>query len=240
MGLKKFVVRLLSRSELTPQRDYAAGLDEIQRPVSANLKELGFRRQRRTYNRTTADGLVHVINFQAGPYPLGGYEIKGLRENLWGKFTVNVGVVLPTLTEAELGPAGAGKFHREGEASIRTRLGTLVEGRDVWWPIEPPFARVAAQIKSLLERTALPWLDRFPDHRAIVDRVERGDVLPGLLPGRRELVAAVAAHHTGDLVRAKTYFRRARNATGNQGNASSRDAWLEHVAKIARSCGLTD
>ena len=84
-----------------PKSRYVLALDEIQRAMTAFLKPLGFRKSGRTYNRTVEDGLVHVVGFQMGEYPIGGYIIPGLRKNFYGRFTVNLGVVLPAVIDVE-------------------------------------------------------------------------------------------------------------------------------------------
>lgn len=77
------------------------GVDFVQSSVSPLLKAAGFRKRGRSYNRGVGDGMVHVINFQTGQYPIGeGYEIPGLRESLYGYFTVNLGVHLPQVWNA--------------------------------------------------------------------------------------------------------------------------------------------
>src|SRR5437868_3156941 len=74
---------------------FAHKLDEIVRSVSPELKAAGFRKKGRTFNRVAEDGFVHVIGFQMGQFPVGNletYVVPGLRENLYGKYTVNLGV----------------------------------------------------------------------------------------------------------------------------------------------------
>lgn len=74
--------------------------------VQPTLKEQGFRKRGNTFNRTTEpDGIIHVINFQMGAYkPPGTVEIPGLRPNLYGRFTVNLGIWLPGIAETGFDP----------------------------------------------------------------------------------------------------------------------------------------
>lgn len=75
---------------------YVESMNRLQRDVGADLKKLGFKVRGRTYNRITDDGLTQVVNFQLGPSdPPGTTYIAGLRENLYGFFTVNLGVYVP-------------------------------------------------------------------------------------------------------------------------------------------------
>ncbi len=63
-----------------PKSLVVAALDSIQKELTAFLKPLGFRKKGRTYNRCVHDGLVQAINLQMGQYPIGEYEIPGIRE----------------------------------------------------------------------------------------------------------------------------------------------------------------
>ena len=80
---------------------FAAALDEVQKPLTLLLKNLGFRRRGRTYNRAVGDTLVHVVNLQMGQFPIGDYVIPGIRESFYGRFTVNLGVLLPAVLKLE-------------------------------------------------------------------------------------------------------------------------------------------
>ena len=123
-----------------PKSAFATALDEIQKPLTALLKNVGFERRGRTYNRTVQDGLVHVVNFQMGQFPIGDYVIPGIRESFYGRFAVNLGVMLPAVMKLESArdpPA----FVQEYYCEIRERLGALVYEEDVWWDLdlaEPP------------------------------------------------------------------------------------------------------
>lgn len=68
------------------------------------LKRAGFRKRRHSFNRTPEAGLVQVVSFQMGPFePLGpGSEANiafreqlGFAGNLYGTFTINLGVYVP-------------------------------------------------------------------------------------------------------------------------------------------------
>lgn len=54
-------------------------------------------RRGRTYNRTVGDSLMHVVNLQMSQFPIGDYVIPGIRESFYGRFTVNLGVLLPAV-----------------------------------------------------------------------------------------------------------------------------------------------
>lgn len=86
-------------------------LDAIQDALQPLFRQYGFRKRGRSYNSSCSDGIVQVINFQMGQYPIGKYEIPGLRENLYGWFTVNLGVYLPAVEAIETG-GKAKKFYQ--------------------------------------------------------------------------------------------------------------------------------
>jgi len=61
----------------------------------------------------------------------------GFRQNLYGKFTVNVGVYVPELHA--YGYTGGGKlsFIHEYDGWVRERLGILgPERQDLWWDLK--------------------------------------------------------------------------------------------------------
>ena len=74
----------------------AIQMDEVQKQLYHSLTERGYRAKARTLSRTTPEGLIHVINFQMGRFdPPGTNYIPWLREKLYGRFTVNIGVHVP-------------------------------------------------------------------------------------------------------------------------------------------------
>ena len=77
-------------------------LDRIQKEIFNYLKPLGFKKKGRTFNRQTEDGIYQVINIQSGRYEFGDkYVIPGFRENYYGKFTINLGVMVTDIYELE-------------------------------------------------------------------------------------------------------------------------------------------
>ena len=134
--------------------------------VQPDLKELHFRKRRRSFNRTVEpDGLIPVIRFQRGRFdPPGTVEIPGLRPNLYGRFTINLGVWLPRVAEPGLDtPADrAGRFINDYDCHLRVRIGELLpQQEDTWWPLDTPVDDLAGAITSAIAGYALPWLARF-------------------------------------------------------------------------------
>src|ERR1700688_3452188 len=105
--------------------DLAKTLDELQAKLRPALKEWSFRARGRAFNRTTPDGLTEVVQLQMGSFdPPGTTYIPGLRENLYGKFTVNLGVFVPEVAE-HYGAGAPKSFVQEYHCCVRTRLAIL-------------------------------------------------------------------------------------------------------------------
>ncbi len=146
-------------------------MDDLQAAVRPALKRWGFHGRGRAFNRTTRDGLTQAISLQMGAFdPPGTVSIPGLRENLYGKFTVNLGVYVPEVARHHGG--GEAKFFvQEYHCCVRARLGQLgPERADVWWELTPE-SSVASEIEQRLERDALPFFERFVTRDAILDEL---------------------------------------------------------------------
>ena len=147
---------------------FAKNLDVVQAGVASFLKPLGFRKKGRTHNRTTEGGLVHVINFQMGAYPVGEHcEIPGFRENLYGMFTVNLGVLLPCVFEVDW-QKPLPSFAKEYDCSIRERLGTLAFGSDEWFGLTSDSSAAATELVQLLDKLGLPFLEQFSTYEGVL------------------------------------------------------------------------
>ena len=155
-----------------PASEFVKAVDEIQRALRPSLKDLGFRVRGRTFNRTTDDGLTQVINLQMGPSdPPGTTYIPGLRENMHGLFTINLGVYIPEV--AELHGGGLAKSWVQAYyCSISSRLGPASgNAQDLWWHASKP-ADAVADIQPLLLSYGLLFLDRFCSRDLILRELE--------------------------------------------------------------------
>jgi hypothetical protein len=146
----------------------SAAMDSIQQGVRPLLKAAGFRVSGRTFNRLTSDGLTEVIRFQMGSFdPPATTYIPGLRENLYGRFTVNLGVYVPEVARHH-GGGEAGKVVQDYHCCVRARLGELgPENSDLWWLLSPTDA-LKDEICDRLARHALPFMARFESRDAIL------------------------------------------------------------------------
>jgi hypothetical protein len=147
---------------------FAIKLDAIQKDVYDYLKPVGFRQRGRTFNRRFDNGLVHVINFQMGRYPVNFVEIPRYKPDVYGMFTVNLGVFIPEIDAVVMNRERPG-FILEYDCEIKDRLGPLIPpGRDVWWDLIADEETLSAEILTLLKQYGLPYLDRFSSREAII------------------------------------------------------------------------
>jgi hypothetical protein len=112
--------------------------------------------------------LTEVVQLQMGSFdPPGTAYIPGLRENLYGKFTVNLGVFVPEVAE-HYGAGAPKSFVREYHCCVRTRLAILgPERRDVWWDIRGDVS-IAQDLLRRITRDAMPFFREFDTRDAIL------------------------------------------------------------------------
>jgi hypothetical protein len=164
--LRVFVLTLMAKEKSKTTQ----AMDELQASVRPFLKELGFRGRARAFNRTTSDGITQVIEFQLGRFDPPGTQYVGFRQNLYGKFTVNVGVYVPEMHKYTYPGGGELPFVHEYDCWIRARLGTVgPEHHDIWWDLESVHEQ-AAEVFHRIERDALPFLARFETRDAILQQ----------------------------------------------------------------------
>lgn len=136
--------------------DLAHTFDKLQARLDPMLRQFGFRKHGRTYNRPTPEDLTQVIGFQMGRFdPLpGAMHIPGLRENLYGKFTVNLGIYVPEVARNH-GGGEAKSVVQDGNCCIRTRLGRKAD-KELWWKISDSEGLVA-EISERLQNEAFHY-----------------------------------------------------------------------------------
>ena len=180
-------------------------MDEVQAQLRSFLEERGYRWRARTCNRTTGDGLTHVINFQMG------------QRSLQGKFTVNVGVYVPEIGHAHYGTE-APSFVQEASCCVRRRLGNLgPEQRDLWWSLPLGWLGISG-LKRRLKQDALPFLARFETRDSILQELTplRGNTDAGM-PNR--IVCAILLAHRGENEAARSMLAAQIREVANPGHA---------------------
>jgi hypothetical protein len=156
-------------------------MTEVVRTNAPVLKQIGFRKRRHCFNRSTDDGLVHVVCFLMAPKePPAWTEIPGLRERRYGSFRLDFGVYVPEMTRN--GPL-RGRWVNEYNCHFRITIGELdgASGGDRWWPLDDPAAGAVAA--EALANHGLPWLRQYETHQAVIDALEaNGPKPPGTWP----------------------------------------------------------
>jgi hypothetical protein len=181
------------------------------RPV---LRAAGFRKRAHTFNRTVEPGLVHVVTFRMGPFdPPGLVEIPGVRENLYGLFSVHLGVFIEEAWRLEgfgsrPGSPPTGKsWVNDYDCQVRRLVDNLAgETMNYMWPLDDP--SVGHAMVELLELDAFAWFDRFDSRAAIVTALESAPResygITGQGPDR--LLAVKLRLGAGDRRRAQEHF----------------------------------
>jgi hypothetical protein len=130
----------------------------IKSPIGVHLRELGFRKQRNAFFRSTEHGWI-AIDFQASQF--------GTRESV--SFTVNLGANFVELRTSGEEPPLLGRAHVEFQ-----RLGHLLpQARDYWWRLEPDtdLDSIANELIWALDQYAIPWLERRQVFSEVLDAV---------------------------------------------------------------------
>ena len=148
---------------------YAFAVDAIQKAIRVFLNTYGFKARGRTFNRVTEDGLTQVINIQMGASdPPGTTYIPGLRENMHGLFTINLGVYVPEVARYH-GGREAKSWVQEYQCCVRARLGKVSGSQgDLWWHTQLDDALIE-DVSCRLEQYGIPFLESFSTRDKILE-----------------------------------------------------------------------
>jgi uncharacterized protein DUF4304 len=132
--------------------------------VAPALKTAGFRKRRHAFNREVGP-LTHVVSFQMGAFdPSAAGAGVPFRPNLYGRFTVNLGVFALELLRTA---PRAGDWVNDYDCQFRMRIGHLLSpAADTWWALDDP--DVPRTVELAIEQLGLPWLDRLGSCDAII------------------------------------------------------------------------
>lgn len=181
---------------------YVEAIEQIQGALRPFLKEKGFRVRGRTFNRATEDGLTQVVNMQMGASdPPGTTYIPGLRENLHGLFTVNLGVYVPEVARHH-GRGEAASWVQDYHCCVRSRLGEACgEQKDLWWQARFEDA-IVSDLRRRLEVGGFPFLERYSSRDKIVSEwSDRSDNMGTSGPPRIVLAIILAERDEKDRAR---------------------------------------
>lgn len=197
---------------------YASSLDAIESALAPALKAAGFFKRNRTFNRPASDGLVHVVNFQSGQYPIGDYVIPGFRESLYGLFAVNLGVHVPE-ARALSQPTPPPSFVQDYHCEFRARLTSpTAASQGQWWSLDPGNVKqVIEDVAVRMDEQGEAFFRPFWSRRQVLDRWTYGAAFPFSNPERSALVAAALLVAEGDRARAAEFIRRVVADTDHRG-----------------------
>jgi hypothetical protein len=210
---------------------YVEAVDHIQGALRPSLYERGFRVRGRTFNRVTEDGLTQVVNIQMGASdPPGTTYFPGLRENMYGLFTINLGVYVPEVAKHH-GGGGAKSWVQDYHCCVRDRLGPASgESRDVWWPARAD-DDVITDVRHRLEMGGLPFLDRYSSRDKILAECRDGSENRDVITVPR-IVTAIILFERGEKNRARDLLaRQVAESEDHPGHQNS-------VRRLANKLGL--
>jgi hypothetical protein len=178
--------------------------------VHALLKPLGFSRSRAAWNRARGS-LTQAIDIQ-------------LSKSL-DAVTVNLGVMDEEIYARFWGPRATG-FVGEVRCIARSRIGSLIDSHDRWWPVEGE--STAAEICRALSDYGLPFLDRMRSRADIERYLDEGNDGERGLPLENIYLALLKADR-GDLAGACE--------TLTALNQRPIGGWHDHVMRVAAELG---
>lgn len=132
--------------------------------LDALLKPLGFARRKATWNRNS-HYLIEVVDVQAS--------------KAGDTVTVNAGV-LDTRVYVKLWGEDPPGFIEEPQCTVRTRVGDLLDGKDLWW--EPRNPQAIEEIVHVVDDTVLPFLERMGTLEAMERWLVDNDVVKQRYP----------------------------------------------------------
>jgi hypothetical protein len=213
-----------------PKSELARALDDIQKPLALELKARRFNVRGRTFHRQSSDGLTQVLNIQMGSFdPPGTTYHPGLRENLYGKFTVNLGVYVPEVA-ASHGGGAAKDWVPEYHCCIRSRLGELgTEQTDVWWSIGQE-KRVVEDLLPRIRHDAMFFFARY-ESRDLILKELTGQTENMGTGGPPRIICAIILASRGDVTSARELLSKQAKETRNPGHPA-------YVRGLAEKLGL--
>lgn len=135
-------------------------VNEIQNEVYKYLKPLGFRKHGRAFCRFVDGDIAQVIEFQVG------LALKGDNHCLW----VNVGIRIPECEERTFDKEiSMKKFFHEYQCNLRSRLGSIVDGKDTYYDLRRRYDKYARDIIKRLEEYVIPVFDILNSRENILD-----------------------------------------------------------------------
>ena len=163
--------------------------------------------------------------------PPGTTYIPGLRENLHGLFSINLGVYVPEVSRVLHGGQPR-SWIQEYYCCVRMRLGALIgNGEDTWWRAQAS-DDVIASVRDSLHSEGLPFIDKYSTRdRILAEWAGTGRSLAQGNPPR--IVLAIINVERGRM-------EEARKLLCFQVQDAHNPRHSEYVQELARTLGLGD
>lgn len=160
---QRITVEKVDNTSIIDKNELKTQLDNIQKEIFLFLKPKGFKKKGRTFNRQTEEGIYQVINIQSGRYEFGEFGDK-----YYGKFTVNLGVMVKEIYELD-NYNKPKDIYQDYDCQIRTRLTHLTIRQDFWWTILDNEQKPAKEVIEGLQSHGIQWLDTFENRDKICE-----------------------------------------------------------------------
>lgn len=181
----------------------------INQRVHSLLEPLGFNRKGSSnlWNRRI-DGFIDVLDIQVSQFS--------------STYTINIGVV--DVVAFQIFKDGAPpEFVYEPDATIRDRIGSLIDRYEKWWEIDDPDS--ADDTVTCIRDYALPFFESHKSHQAVRDwLIERGAEKYPYPPLSMNL--AILEQILGDDMRAKEILKNKRDKTHSE-------PWRKAIEELA-------
>ena len=178
--------------------DTSSVIDVIEKIVYQDLKEQGFRKFGRTLHRFVSGDISQVINFQSGK-PFDGMA---------GIFCVNLGIRVPECADRQFSPKEPKKkYYKEYECNIRSRLGQITNGKDVWYDLKRSPEKTGNMILKQINGKVIPVFDLLCSRDAILKYRRDYSSFDELNSRMILLEEAMIYGHLGDMINAQRLFQ---------------------------------
>jgi hypothetical protein len=141
--------------------DISKLIDEVLKlGLSPLMKAQGFRKAGRDFHRRVGENW-HILNVQASQGNVG----------VAGKFTINLGVYLPAISNLVSAHAPAAT-PKEYECTVRARIGSVMPAKgDFWWQIDPStdLGTVAKEVAKAVSGHAFAWFNAHNDAKQVAE-----------------------------------------------------------------------
>jgi len=205
---------------------YSSLLNDLQKQLSRFFRNNEFKKYNRTYNKSQRDGLVHVINFQLGEYPIGNYVIPGIRDTLYGKFAINLGVYIPIIDHIEKHyKINMKNGIKEYECEIRERLKPNKHKTDYWIDLPNDISKTGNHVQEIIETEGFAFLEQFRSIDDIIKYYEKYGEIPFNSDDRSTFSIALIHYGLGNKKKFDEYCNKLIKDCTHKG-------FVEHIKKV--------